>query len=77
MIFTNFVISVHLLCMHFPSDAGTAAQVEEPFESAERDSEEDQYMDPDDACDYAYLHNHDFLSHMLYMISDMTSSNYL
>jgi hypothetical protein len=59
--------------MHFPSDAGTAARVEEPFVSAAHDSEEDQSMDPDNACDYAELHDHDFLSHLLYMISYMTS----
>ena len=67
------LFSVHLSCMHFPSDAGTAARVEEPFVSAAHDSEEDQSMDPDNACDYAELHDHDFLSHLLYMISYMTS----
>ena len=65
--------SVHLSCMHFPSDAGIAAQVEEPIAPAACDSEEDQPMDPDDACDYAELYDHDFLSHLLYMISYMTS----
>ncbi len=69
--------SVHLLCMHFPSDAGIAARVEEPIAPAARDSEEDQPMVPDAARDYAELYNHDVLSHMLYMISYMTSSNYL
>ena len=59
--------------MHFPSDAGAAAQVEEPFASAAQDSEEDQSMDPDDACDYAKLYDHGILSHLLYMISYMTS----
>ncbi len=63
--------------MHFPSDASSAARVEEPIAPAARDSEENQPMDPEDACDYANLCNHAFLSHMLYMISDMTSSNYL
>ena len=67
------LFSVHLSCMHFPSDAGTAARVEEPFVSAAHDSEEDQSMDPDNACDYAELHDRDFLSHLLYMISYMTS----
>ena len=67
------LFSVHLSIMHFPSDAGTAARVEEPFVSAAHDSEEDQSMDPDNACDYAELHDHDFLSHLLYMISYMTS----
>ena len=67
------LFSVHLSCMHFPSDAGTAARVEEPFASAARDSEEDQSMDPDDACDYAELYDQDFLSHLLHMISYMTS----
>ncbi len=47
--------SVHLSCMHYPSDAGIAAQVEEPIAPAACDSEEDQPMDPDDACDYAEL----------------------
>ena len=69
--------SDHPSCMHFPSDAGSAARVEEPIAPAVRDSEENQPMDPDDARDYADLYNHDFLSHMLYMISYMTSSNYL
>jgi hypothetical protein len=53
MIFTNIVMSykisymiymwfsVHLSCMHFPSDAGIAARVEEPIESSARDSEEE------------------------------------
>ena len=59
--------------MHFPSDAGIAAQVEEPIVPAARGSEEDQHMGPDDARDYAELYNHDFLSHLLYMISYMTS----
>jgi hypothetical protein len=38
--------------MHFPSDAGIAARVEEPIKSAARDSEEELSMDPDDASDY-------------------------
>jgi hypothetical protein len=63
--------------MHFPSDAGIAARVEEHIVPAAHDSEEDQPMDPDDARDYAELYNHDFLSRLLYIISYMTSSNYL
>ncbi len=38
--------------MHFSSDAGIAARVEEPIASAALDSEEDRSMDPDDARDY-------------------------
>ncbi len=38
--------------MHFPSDAGIAARVEEPIGSAARDSEEELSMDPDDPTDY-------------------------
>ncbi len=46
--------SVYLSCMHFPSDAGIADQVEEPIKPAARDSKEDRSIDPDDARDYAY-----------------------